>query len=85
MFLPYQYGDKQTKTKLKNEATKMNTTQIKMIREGVFSTAHRNMVADHTRATCRAAIIEALNLYGLTGKDATNVGDWCMAQMGYGG
>ena len=63
----------------------MNTTKINMIREGVFSTATRNMGAGNSRATDRAAIIEAMKVYGLTGTDAHHVGAWCMAQMGYGG
>ena len=63
----------------------MNTTQINMIREGVFSTAIRNMGAGNSRATDRAAVIAALKVYGLTGNDAHHIGGWCMAQMGYGG
>jgi hypothetical protein len=63
----------------------MTTTQLSMIRNGVFSTAIRNIGTDNSRAIDRAAIIEAMKLYGLTGTDAHHVGGWCMAQMGYGG
>ena len=65
----------------------MNTAQINIIRNGVFSTAIRNMGAGNTRATDRAVIIEAMKVYGLTDTDtdAHHVGAWCIAQMGYGG
>lgn len=64
----------------------MNTTQMNLTREGVFSTAILNRgPTGKSRATDRAAIIAAMKLYGLTGPDFNHVGGWCMAQMGYGG
>ena len=63
----------------------MSNNQISMIRNGVYATAIRNGNTGISRGSDRAAIIEAMRVYGLTGNDARHVGGWCMAQMGYGG
>lgn len=63
----------------------MNQTQISLTRQGVMSTAIRSGKTGVSRAGDRAAVLEALNVYGLTGDEARCIGGWCMAQMGYGG
>ena len=62
----------------------MTTAQLTLTRTGVFSTAI-GMTDSKNRDSDRSAVIAAIKVYGLAGSDAIHVGDWCMAQFGYGG
>lgn len=62
----------------------MTKTQLALTRTGVFYTAI-GMTDSKNRDSDRSGVIAAIKVYGLAGSDASHVGDWCMAQFGYGG